>query len=351
MNADEVAEALRARFGIDPRGSAALSQRFALALKEIPGDVRDPRWLSSIADRLRVGETRFYRDGAQLDALLERVLVPALDRGSCRVLSAGCSTGEEAYTLAGLIQSAIAKRSSRANARWEVVGVDASAESIETARRAKYEAPADLPSELRSLFAAGAIAAGIAARCRFSRVDLLEPDLARKLGKFDAIVCRNVLIYFREEQALAVVARLAQCLEPEGRLLVARAEVPLARRSKLHVDASSVLPEVVMFRNEPILPSSQAIKPVVDEPAPLSRVRLVVGPDDRGAAVASQGSVLLSRGAPVVELVIVGEVDEARANDLGPPLRRLAAAARALGARVAAGDPHTLEALRRLSVT
>jgi hypothetical protein len=49
--------------------------------------------------------------------------------------------------------------------------------------------------------------------------------------------------------------------------------------------------------------------------------------------------------------VIAGAVDETRANDLGPPLRRLAAAARALGARVTAGDPHTLEVLRRLAVT
>lgn len=348
MDADEVAEALRTRFGIDPRGSAALSQRFALALEEIPGDVRDPRWLSSIADRLRVGETRFYRDGAQLDALLERVLVPALDRGACRVLSAGCSTGEEAYTIAGLIQAAIVKRPARASARWEAVGVDASAESIEAARRGRYEPPPDLPADLRSLFVSGSIATSVAARCRFLRGDLLDADLPRKLGRFDAIVCRNVLIYFREEQALAVIARLAQCLEVEGRLLVARAEVPLARRSKLHVDASAVLPDVVMFRNEAIVTAS---KPVVEEAAPLSRVRLVVGPDDRGAKVASQGSLLLSGGAPVVELVIVGELDEARANDLGPPLRRLAAAARALGARVAAGDPHTLEALRRLSVT
>jgi chemotaxis methyl-accepting protein methylase len=348
MDEEEVAEALRARFGIDPRGSAALSQRFAIALREVPGDVRDPRWLSSVADRLRVGETRFYRDGAQLDALVERVLAPALDRGSCRVLSAGCSTGEEAYTLAGLLNAAVAKKSSRGGARWEVVGIDASAESIETARRARYERPAELPSELRGLLVDGAIAPKIAAHCRFSRGDLLDADLPRKIGSFDAIVCRNVLIYFREEQALAVIARLAACLEPEGRLVVARAEIPLARRSKLHVDGSPIAAEVVMFANEARV---QVARAVVEEPAPLSRVRLVVGPGDRGASIASQGSLLLSRGAPVVELVIVGAVDEARANDLGPPLRRLAAAARALGARVAAGDPHTLEVLRRLAVT
>ncbi|MGZ3419591.1 MAG: CheR family methyltransferase [Polyangiales bacterium] len=347
MDEDEVAEALRARFGIDPRGSSALSARFQIALRENPGDVRDPRWLSSIADRLRVGETRFHRDGAQLDALVDRVLAPALDRGSCRVLSAGCSTGEEAYTLAGLLHAAIAKKPSRAGARWEVVGVDASAASIETARRGRYERPTDLPPDLRKLFVDGSIAPAIAARCRFLEGDLLDADLPRKLGKFDAIVCRNVLIYFRDEQALAVVARLASCLSSEGRLLVARAEVPLVRRSKLHVESSPRSPDVVLFRNEPIV----APPKVAEEPAPLSRVRLIVGPHDRGASIASQGSVLLSRGAPVVELVIVGAVDEARANDLGPALRRLAAAARALGARVAAGDPHTLEALRRLSVT
>src|SRR5262249_27633988 len=137
----------------------------------------------------------------------------------------------------------------RAFARWEVVGVDASAASIETARFARYEKPAQLPATLQRMFVGGSVAPSLSSHCRFVQNDLLDGELPRKMGLFDAIVCRNLLIYFREEQAIALVSRLAACLEPEGRLLVARAETPLARRSGLVAETDPRAPDVVFFRN------------------------------------------------------------------------------------------------------
>lgn len=151
--------------------------------------------------------TRFYRDGAQLDALAA-ALTPR------RALSAGCSTGEEVYTLAMMFPSC------------EVVGIDVDAANIETARRAHYPG-AELPPRLRRYFRDDAVDATVTARCRFIHADLRKTPL---YGPFDAILCRNVLIYFDEAEALELLARLARALAPEGLLLVARAELQLARR-------------------------------------------------------------------------------------------------------------------------
>lgn len=368
---DAIAEALRTRFGVDPRASLALRARFERAVEEVPrpaidetrgvggaaSPLRDPAYLSAILERLRVGETRFYRDGAQLEALLDGVLDRALDAGRCRVLSAGCATGEEVWTLVALTESRLRGR----GARVEVVGVDASAEAIATARAGRYPgaAVAALPSAIRRAFVERdgdvLIDPALSSRARFVVADLLDPQLLRRVGgPFDAVVCRNVLIYFDDAGARAVLGRLQSALDRDGALLVARAEVPIARKAGLVPHPIAGHGDVLVFRREGAVTASgtasPAVAPETEEVAPPSRVRLIVGPNDRGAAIAAQGSGLLAAGAPVLELTIVGPLDDARRADLGPPLRRLAAAARALGSRLAPTDAATTRALDELGV-
>src|SRR5262245_27855943 len=84
-----------------------------------------------LLERLRVGETRFFRHRAQIDALRAKVL-PALLKQPTRAWSAGCATGEEAFTLAMLCHEAAPRGD------WEVLGTDLSAAAIATAESGEY---------------------------------------------------------------------------------------------------------------------------------------------------------------------------------------------------------------------
>ncbi len=351
---DDVVSALEAKHGLavsGPRGNLALRARLDHALVELPrpeDEKKVPAWIDEIALRLRVHETRFYRDGTQLEALADAVLAPAVARGRCRVLSAGCSTGEETYTLAMMI-ARIAK-----GAAWEVVGLDASPASVAIARRGRYgkDVPEGLPLVLRRYLVGLAdgceIAPAVATRCRFIVGDLLEKTLG---GPYDAIVCRNVLIYFEDAPAARVVERLARALVPGGALLVARAEVAVARRGTLVAES---MRDTVLFRKPEVTPTrapaSVRPKRVPSEAPPPSRTFLSIGPGDRGDDIAQRGQRLLARGAALLEITIQGTMNDARLRDLGPPLRRLAAAATALGARIVPTDPGTRDALVTMSV-
>lgn len=346
----EVGAAIRARHGIDPTSSTTLRARFEQALSDLPepSDERGrAQWLDAIAGRLRVGETRFFRDGAQLEALARKVLEPALAAGRCRVLSAGCSTGEEAWTLAMMLAD-LAPR----GVEWDVVGLDVRAQSIEHARRATYpiSSATGLPARLRKWAIdrgeSVEIAPAVTRRVRFNLGDLLTAPI---VGPYDAIVCRNVLIYFEEEAAARVVARLARALSREGALLVARAEVAIARKSPALVPVESA--DVVWFQPDPTrLATSVPRQPTAPsppelEPSPPSRVRLVVRSHDRAAEITMRGQAMLARGAALIEVIVLGKVDPHRRAEIGPSLRRLATAARALGGRLQPGDEATAKAL------
>jgi len=208
---------------------------------------RDRSALAAVADALRVGETRFYRDPAQWEALrawlrsraVSRAAAPGTHAGGAaracgvstlRGLSVGCSTGEEAYTLAMILEEA---RSGGSVGGWSVLGVDRSADAIAAARRAEY-ACADtraLPAELaaRGLElgdATARISESIRRRTRF-----VERDATHGLppGAYETVVCRNVLIYFGDAGGAKLVAALLRAVAPGGLLLVARSEVPRLR--------------------------------------------------------------------------------------------------------------------------
>lgn len=171
--------------------------------------------------------TRFYRDAEQLEALAAALSA----RPRVRALSAGCSTGEEVYTLAMMLPAS------------DVVGIDLDAANVETGRTARYPG-AELPPRLRKYLRGDTIEPSVTARCRFIHGDLRKTGL---FGPFDAILCRNVVIYFDEAEALALLDRLARALSRDGLLLVARAEIPLARRVE-PLEALELAPDVVAFR-------------------------------------------------------------------------------------------------------
>ena len=200
----------------------------------------DRREYACLLDALTVNVTRFFRDPATYEALA-RSIVPALWDASddaISVWSAGTASGEEAYSLAALFHDeALRRRELDRRGRVRIVGTDIDRASLFTAARAEYapsafhETPRDA---LDRLFPrAGGAGAGdtrvVASLLRglvsFQRRDLLREPAPS--GKFDLVVCRNVIIYLDRAAQEALLATLHGALRPGGYLVLGRAEMLL----------------------------------------------------------------------------------------------------------------------------
>ncbi|HXK17123.1 MAG TPA: CheR family methyltransferase, partial [Polyangiaceae bacterium] len=214
----------------------------------------EPELVVELANALRVGETRFYRDAAQWEAL-RRVVIPALWQGAAdaqriMALSAGCSTGEEAWTLTMLLSEG-APPGANVRGRVRVVGVDRSEPALVTARAATYDAGSQeqLPRELGQRFLQPALDGSVRLVDELSRLVTFQcRDLTRGVppGRYALIVCKNVLIYFGDEAQDRLVRDLLRCLTNDGILLVARSEVPIVRSLGAHAD--EIAPGITAFR-------------------------------------------------------------------------------------------------------
>lgn len=225
---------------------AALKLEPALLLSRLKAE---PELVVELANALRVGETRFYRDAAQWEALRRGVLPELLGQQSegkpVLALSAGCSTGEEAWTLAMLLAEG-ARRG-----RVRVLGVDRSEPALVTARQGVYHAGSQqhVPPELAQRFLAPAVDGSVSVVPELrSIVTFQSRDLTRGVppGRYSLIVCKNVLIYFGEQAQGELVRALLRSLTDDGVLVVARSEVPVVRA--LGATACEIAPSVTAFR-------------------------------------------------------------------------------------------------------
>ena len=234
---------------------AALATARKLDMKSLLSALEhEPELAVELANALRVGETRFYRDAAQWEAL-RRSIVPGLwskRPGQARLmaLSAGCSTGEEAWTLAMLLCEG-APRDSSSMSRVRVVGVDRSEAALATARAGKYHAGSQehLPREVGQRFLTPAVDGSLQLSAAVQPlVTFQNRDLTQGVppGRYALIVCKNVLIYFGDEAQDRLVQELLRALTDDGLLLVARSEVPIVRSLGAH--AHEIAPNIVAFR-------------------------------------------------------------------------------------------------------
>ena len=185
----------------------------------------------ALYDLLTTTETYFFREDYQLRAFQNEVLPELIDRARPRrrltIWSAGCSTGEEVYTIAMLIHEMNLVQG------WEVrvFGSDISKRCIATARRGVY-GPSSFrvtPKDKRRAYFIdrpdGAhVVERIRAMCHFGQMNLLERDKARLIGRVDAIFCRNVLIYFDPQARKSVIDLFHERLYPSGVLLLGHSE-------------------------------------------------------------------------------------------------------------------------------
>ena len=187
--------------------------------------------LEEAVDLLTTNETYFYREPLQLDAFAREIL-PACARSLAaerrlRILSAGCSTGEEAYTLAVMV------RDSRLFEGWdvEVVGADISRRCLAAARAGAYGEHAFRNPEaapMRRWFSRRGgkwvIDDDIKKWVRFTRENLLDAGSLASVSEVDVLFCRNVMIYFDLPARRQVLRRLHRALRQGGWLLLGHSE-------------------------------------------------------------------------------------------------------------------------------
>lgn len=185
------------------------------------------RELDALVDALVVGETYFFRELAPLQVIVD-LAERLVSRGARpRIWSAACATGEEPLTLAMLL----AERGLLEEV--ELLASDISPRALERARRGVHGprslrdgAPAALAARWLRREADGTVRVEprLAAAVRWTRVNLAVPAEVSTVGRVDFVLCRNVLIYFRDETAVQVVGRLSEALRPGGVLLVGISE-------------------------------------------------------------------------------------------------------------------------------
>jgi chemotaxis protein methyltransferase CheR len=187
--------------------------------------------LASMVDSLTTNKTSFFREPQHFDYLRTAVLPGLLARGGAlRLWSAGCSSGEEAYTLGIVLHEAVpdlARRDVR------ILATDISARMLARARAAEYDAArlADVPRPLLGRYfqrdrggGGGGIrvAEKVRGLVRFAQLNLMDPWPMR--GPFHVIFCRNVMIYFDAATQEQLVRRFHDSLAPGGHLFVGHAE-------------------------------------------------------------------------------------------------------------------------------
>jgi chemotaxis protein methyltransferase CheR len=192
--------------------------------------LEDPVEVGTVADGLVVPETYFLRGAEQLRVVVAH-LQARLAAGAARplrVISAGCSTGEEPYSLALLLREAIGDPAGTV----AIDALDLSPAAIARARAARY-APwslRDTPPDVRARWFTPAgggflLAEPLRALPSFQPGNLVRPDVRFwPPGSAEAICCRNVLMYFEPAAARAVIRLFARTLVPGGLLLLGHAE-------------------------------------------------------------------------------------------------------------------------------
>jgi len=197
-----------------------------LLRKDTSGDQE----LATMIDQLTTNETYFFREYRQLRALVEEILPELQHRKRATpvsIWSAGCSSGEEPYSIVMMGQQA----GFQPGRDFRVYASDISGRMLQKARGGVYR-PASFretdPLVQKRFFSEREgqwkISDEIKRHVVFTRVNLLDRSRVPLLGTMDVILCRNVIIYFDLETKQEVIATFAEKLHPGGYLLLGHSE-------------------------------------------------------------------------------------------------------------------------------
>ncbi len=225
------------KFLLERRLTRRLEQRQLRSFEEyyhfLRYDRKREEELAVLVDNLTTNETYFFRESPQLRAFSEEIL-PELrevlaDRKVIRIWSAGCSTGEEPYTIAILLLE---------SGDWwrdwqvEILGSDINQRVLHTARKGVYKKSAHRvtsPEMLAKYFIEEEkgnyrIVDRVRELVSFSYLNLLDPYKTSLISNMDIIFCRNVIIYFDKEAKKKVIESFYEKLREGGYLLLGHSE-------------------------------------------------------------------------------------------------------------------------------
>ena len=192
---------------------------------------KDPEDLELVLDKLTTNYTFFLREKEHFTYFQEHIL-PELAQKHARdkvlsIWSAGCSSGEEPYTLSIYLKEFFGPQA----AQWDtrVLATDISHQALAKAQAGAYQVPADMPAAwLRRYFVPVkgtgqyAVSPEIKKNVIFRTFNLMDPIRFRL--KFDVIFCRNVMIYFDQPTRDALVHRFYDAMLPGGYLFISHSE-------------------------------------------------------------------------------------------------------------------------------
>lgn len=209
-----------------------------------PGNQKESQFAINL---LTTNETFFFREVNHFNFLMSTIL-PAYKRGPMfRVWSAASSTGEEAYSVAMILDDVLGAR------QWEVFGSDINTQVLEQASTGHYSVDRidGIPKDYLKRYCLKGkeeyqntmlISAKIRSRVKFASVNLCAqlPDI----GCFQVIFLRNVLIYFDRETQLKVIRRITTALSPGGYLFLGHSESIKGFNDKLRYIAPATYQKV-----------------------------------------------------------------------------------------------------------
>lgn len=210
-------------------------EMMTLQLRAIP----DPKLIKDIVEAMTTNETSFFRDTKPFTLFQETVLPHMIQqratRKKIRIWCAACSSGQEPYSLSMILKD---KEAQLKGWQFEIVATDLSEDILDQARKATYsqfEVQRGLPIQyLMKYFTqvgeAWQLKDDIKNMVKFSTFNLLD-DMSR-MGQFDIVFCRNVLIYFDEKNKAQILARVEKQLDKDGFLFLGGAETVLGITDK-----------------------------------------------------------------------------------------------------------------------
>jgi len=186
--------------------------------------------LQAFIELLTVNETYFFREFNQLKCFAEEVLpeIVRRERGALTFWSAGCSTGEEAYTLAIILSEMLGPENL---ARCKIIATDIDNKVLAFAQKGCYgeRSTRHLPAPyLERYFDSNGFELRVKDELRnlveFRRMNLIDPDEMREVRDVDVIFCRNVLIYFDDQSRRQVALDFYQSIKAGGYVFLGHSE-------------------------------------------------------------------------------------------------------------------------------
>jgi chemotaxis protein methyltransferase CheR len=194
--------------------------------------------LDALIDEIVVGETYFFRELDQMEAMVDRIVEPTVRvHGRARLWSSACSTGEEPLTLAMLL----AER--KLLDHVEILASDLSRRALARARQGRFgprsirqRRPAWASRYLTPTADGHSVEASLVDHIQWQRINLADEKQIARMGFFDLIFCKNVLIYFSDERARRVAEALGRQLTDDGALVLGVSESLIRLRTSLRCD-------------------------------------------------------------------------------------------------------------------